>query len=328
LCGGFEVWDALNKFDRGRFSGSNLLSFDPPLSDVAIDWWRDHIYAQHGLYPEDLGELLSASATGDKAITIADLDPKVGSFVVRIKGFPSDSGEAWWTQRKLDLSGPLFEAQRMLIPSGDRQKGKGRMLMADLVDAAAKFGINTITIEAQDIGRYAWARFGFVPDRTAWMRSVRVEARRRLKMATAEISPTAMGAFGEVLDGENPKLIREVASWRDPVTSIVKFNKDTGLPEKVPRLAARNSRTMVRHVRIGRPGDDGNLRAIRREEMMNSVKYGSNEESKERENFLKLVPAPDDVFLAAAKRAVINAGLADEVVDILHPKNQSGPSLR
>ena len=163
------MWDALNKFDRNRFSGSNLLSFDPPLSDVAIDWWRDNIYAQHGLYPDDLGELLSASAISDKAITIADLDPKVGSFVVRIKGFPSDSGEAWWTQRKLDLSGPLFEAQRMLIPSEDRQKGKGRMLMANLIDTAARFGINTITIEAQDIGRYAWARFGFVPDRTAWM---------------------------------------------------------------------------------------------------------------------------------------------------------------
>jgi GNAT superfamily N-acetyltransferase len=228
------MWDVLNNFDRNRFSGSNMLSFDPALSDAAVDWWRDHIYAQHGLYPDDLGELLSASATGGKVITIADLDPNVGSFVVRIKGFPSDSGEAWWTQRKLDLSGPLFEAQRMLIPSGDRQQGKGRMLMADLVDTAARFGIHTITIEAQDIGRYAWARFGFVPDRTAWMRSVRVEARRRLKMANAEISPTAMVAYGEILDGENPKLIREVASWRYPVTSIVKFNKDTGLPEKVP----------------------------------------------------------------------------------------------
>jgi len=29
------------------------------------------------------------------------------------------SGEAWWTQPKLDLSGPLFEAQRMLNSSGD-----------------------------------------------------------------------------------------------------------------------------------------------------------------------------------------------------------------
>jgi hypothetical protein len=62
--------------------------------------------------------------------------------------------------------------------------------------------------------------------------------------------------------------------------------------------------------------------------MMNSVKYGSNAESKGREDFLKLIPVPDDVFLAAAKRAVISAGLTDEVVEILHPENRSGPSLR
>ncbi|SPP92865.1 hypothetical protein [Bradyrhizobium vignae] len=228
------MWDVLNNFDRHRFSGSNRLSFDPPLSEVAIDWWRDHIYAPHGIYPDDLGDLLSASAVGDKTITISDLDPRIGSFVVRIKGFPSDSGEAWWTQRKLDLSGPLFEAQRMLIPTGDRQKGKGRMLMADLIDTADRLGINTITIEAQDIGRYAWARFGFVPDRTAWMNSVRTQAGRRLRMATAEISPASMRSYRDVLDGENPKLIREVASWRDPVTSIENFDRDTGLPKKVP----------------------------------------------------------------------------------------------
>lgn len=227
------MWD-LDGFDRSRFSGSNTLSFDPALSNAAIDWWRDHIYAQHGLYPDDLGQLLSASATGAKAITITDLNPSFGSFTIRVKGFPSDSGEAWWTQRKLDLSGPLFEAQRMLIPGADRQKGKGRMLMADLVDTAARLGINSITIEAQDIGRYAWARFGFVPDRTAWMRNVRTEARRRLKMAAAEIAPADMSAYAEILDGENPKLIREVASWRKLVTSIVLFDKDTGLPAKVP----------------------------------------------------------------------------------------------
>jgi hypothetical protein len=73
------MWHALNSFDRGRFSGSNLLSFDPPLSDVAIDWWRDHIYAQHGLYPDDLGELLSASATGGKAITMISTRTSVRS---------------------------------------------------------------------------------------------------------------------------------------------------------------------------------------------------------------------------------------------------------
>jgi hypothetical protein len=62
--------------------------------------------------------------------------------------------------------------------------------------------------------------------------------------------------------------------------------------------------------------------------MMNSAKYGSNAESKDRDDFLKLIPVPDDVFLAAAKRAVVAAGLSNEAVEILHPENQSEPSYR
>lgn len=61
---------------------------------------------------------------------------------------------------------------------------------------------------------------------------------------------------------------------------------------------------------------------------MNSAKYESNAESKAREDFLKLIPDPDDVFLAAAKRAVIAAGLSDEAVEILHPENQTRLSCR
>jgi hypothetical protein len=57
-------------------------------------------------------------------------------------------------------------------------------------------------------------------------------------------------------------------------------------------------------------------------------KYGSNAESKDRDDFLKLIPDPDGVFLAAAKRAVVAAGLSNEAVEILHPENQSEPSYR
>ncbi len=62
---------------------------------------------------------------------------------------------------------------------------------------------------------------------------VRMEARRRLIMARAELAPSRFDAYSSVLDGENHKLIREVASWRDPVTSR-ELDQDTQLPRKVP----------------------------------------------------------------------------------------------
>ena len=93
------------------------------------------------MYPDDLGELLSASVQGPKVVTLSDLE----------------TGEAWWHQRKLDLSGPIFEAQRMWIPNPEHGKGRGRLLMADLIDTAARLGVQRITVEADDVGRYAWA---------------------------------------------------------------------------------------------------------------------------------------------------------------------------
>jgi hypothetical protein len=52
-------------------------------------------------------------------------------------------------------------------------------------------------------------------------------------MSRAELAPARFNAYSSILDGENPKLIREVASWRDPVTSR-ELDKDTRLPKKVP----------------------------------------------------------------------------------------------
>lgn len=52
---------------------------------------------------------------------------------------------------------------------------------------------------------------------------------------------------------------------------------------------------------------------------MNSVKYDHDDRARQREEFLRLIPAPDDVFVAAARSAVVSAGLGDEIVQLLHP---------
>ena len=110
------MWDELNKFDRGRFAGSNTLVFLPPWTSEQIDWWQENIFKPHGYYPDDLGEALSASAAGAKTIALMDMDPKANSFVIKVKGRADDMGEAWWHQRKLDLKGRLFRAEKMIVP--------------------------------------------------------------------------------------------------------------------------------------------------------------------------------------------------------------------
>ena len=205
--------------DRGRFEDSNVTTFTPPWSNDQVEWWVEKMLRPHGIYPDDLGEMLSASAREPKHFLMTDVAPALDSFVIKVTGHPSESGEVWWHQRKLDLKGRLFEAQRMIVPYLDQDRGKGRLLMADLVDTAARLGIRRIEIEAEDIGRYAWARFGFVPDRTAWNYHIRIEARRRLQRSRGEIGDERFAYCSRVLDQDNPTAIREVVSWADTVTS-------------------------------------------------------------------------------------------------------------
>ena len=64
--GPVSMWNELNKFDSSRFVGTNTLLFSPPWSQDQIDWWREHLFGPHGIYPDDLEEMLSASIDGRK----------------------------------------------------------------------------------------------------------------------------------------------------------------------------------------------------------------------------------------------------------------------
>jgi len=87
-------------------------------------------------------------------------------------------------------------------------------------------------VEAQDVGRYAWARLGFVPDRGSWNFQIRIEARRRLLRSRGEIEPSLFSAYLDTLDGEDPLLIRQVAEWNVPVDSLRDFDEN-GNPAKI-----------------------------------------------------------------------------------------------
>ena len=46
------------------------------------------MFKEHGLYPDNLGELLSASINGQKIVTLSDLDVRSDSFIINVKGLP------------------------------------------------------------------------------------------------------------------------------------------------------------------------------------------------------------------------------------------------
>jgi GNAT superfamily N-acetyltransferase len=150
--------------DNRIFSDSNRIRYDVPVDPDARQWWRDTFLARYGLTPEDVGDALSRSWPSDKRMVVTQFDGTTERFSIRVEGAFGD-GDFRFHARTIDLSGPVINAGRMFISEGRRGQRHGRQFMGDLVKFARSIGISSIRLDAEHIGRYAWLRVGFVPDR-------------------------------------------------------------------------------------------------------------------------------------------------------------------
>lgn len=213
------------------FADGNRLHYDVPVDPVARQWWRDHFLARYGLTPEDVGDALSRSWPGDKRMIVTQFDGEAQRFSIRVEGTFGD-GDFWFHARTLDLSGPVINADRMFISEGRRSQRHGRRFMGDLVRFARLIGVSTIRLDAEHIGRYAWLRVGFVPDRGSWIR-LKIELSHRLAVALPDLGERRYLDVLAMIQSPSPERARELASLGDAVNSRELFAPD-GKPEKVP----------------------------------------------------------------------------------------------
>lgn len=223
--------DANDRFGERIFTDGNRIRFDVVVDQAAQQWWQDRFISLHGLTPETVGDALSQSWPGEKRMTVTQFDGQAERFSIRVEGAFGD-GDFWFHARTLDLSGPVINADRMFISEGRRSQGHGRRFMADLVRFADLIGVSMIRLDAEHIGRYAWLRVGFVPDRGSWGR-LKIELLHRLAMALPNLGERRYLDILAIIQSPSPESARELASLTDPVDSMELFTED-GKPAKVP----------------------------------------------------------------------------------------------
>lgn len=213
------------------FSNTNRLRYDVPVDTAARQWWRDNFLARHGLTPEAVGDALSRSWPGDRRMVVTQFDGVSQRFSIRVEGAFGD-GNFWFHARTLDLSGPVVNADRMFTSEGRRSQGHGRKFMGDLATFARSIGVFVIRLDAEHIGRYAWLRVGFVPDRGSWAR-LKVDLMHRLAIALPNLGERRYLDVLGMIQSSSPERARELASLDDAVDSRELF-AENGRPEKVP----------------------------------------------------------------------------------------------
>ena len=213
------------------FEDGNRVRFERPVDSSGRQWWADAFYEPFGLTPEGMGDLLTRSVSNEKAMTYRYIDGESHSFALRVEGRFRDGGDVWFVERSLHLDGTVFSADQMFIPSAEAQEGRGRLLMADLMRASELLGVARIGIEAERVGRYAWLRMGFVPDRGSW-RNIQIEALRFVQRHAASLGTAAQKLLAMISVGD-PITARWLAEYPDPVPSRELFDR-LGQPVDVP----------------------------------------------------------------------------------------------
>ena len=216
---------------RGMFEDTNRIRFAVDVDDDDREWWLASIYDPYALTPEDVAERLSSSWTGEKSIVVTELSGATRRFGATVSG-SFGAGKFWILHRTLDFRGTFLNADRMFIDEARQGEGIGRRFMADAVALAMTLGLDRVTLEADNIGRYAWLRCGFLPDRGAWMR-MRPDIITRIAGAADELPLDRFMQILEIARNENPMAARELAALTDSVTSTTLFDAHAH-PRAVP----------------------------------------------------------------------------------------------
>lgn len=164
-----------NRFRSRMFENRNNLRFERPVDEASQRWWLEKFYDAFDLTPEGMADRLTRSAPGNKSTVYHFIDGVREAFSLRVDGDFPGTQEFWFVQRQLDLKGSAFNADGMAVSDGMHGIGHGSRLMGDLIDTARLIGVDRITLRAERVGRYVWAKMGFRPTDDAW-RQMRLEA--------------------------------------------------------------------------------------------------------------------------------------------------------
>jgi GNAT superfamily N-acetyltransferase len=211
-------FDKSDRFTSRMFDDGNRIRFERPVDDIGRQWWLANFYEPFDLTPEGMADRLSRSAPGSKSAIYHFVDGIAETFSVRIDGDFPGSKEYWYAQRSLDLKGAAFNADGMFVSEGAQGMGWGRALMGDLIDTASFIRLETIRLQAEKIGRYAWIKMGFLPDAGSWMHLKRLALSFILTHETRLGTEIANDLVRRVNSG-GPEAARALAAVETPVPS-------------------------------------------------------------------------------------------------------------
>lgn len=192
-----------------RFTDSEHVTLSPPISIEAARWWNDRFVETAGLFPEQFVDAIADGAPGAIRGTISNLDHEAETFEIEIRGIAPDMTHLFLKSKRFEVIARDGETQ---VDPDHRGKGIGTGLMINLIELGRSIGLESIDIESEAVGRYAWLSIGFLPDETSWRFRIVPAATQKIALCLAEgqIDEETHAAITAVLAQKDRRAARDL----------------------------------------------------------------------------------------------------------------------
>lgn len=144
------------KVELGRFAA------DKQLADRFIDQWDSRI-------GEDPAAFKKEFLGGADATMHINMPNSTGEWEISGSLLSRDGRTIGTYTRRIDWRDKTAESAFLQLSPSQTDKAIGKKVLAGNVEMYKKLGIEKVKVHANiDVGGYAWAKYGYVPDRNSW----------------------------------------------------------------------------------------------------------------------------------------------------------------
>ncbi|WP_149651376.1 hypothetical protein [Azospirillum argentinense] len=163
--------------------------------------------------------------------TVVSVEQERLSFEI---GGLDDTGEnIWYSGFTVNIDDNNFFKDLTFIESGYQNEDLGTLLMSRCYELARLLKLDQIRLHAMWAGAYAWARFGFIPNKAEWNDTMKANVTSRLLVLKKDIPHKLFLEMLRFLESEDPAVVWSIADERYPVPSAEMSDED-GQPLQIP----------------------------------------------------------------------------------------------
>ena len=124
--------------------------------------------------------------------------------------------------RAFDFQAKAVDHSYLQLPRDAQGAGIAKKLLASQIETYKQLGLEKVTLHANiDVGSYAWAKYGFVPNSDSWQTLKRQLLEKLERVATVRIPKAVKDRVKVILRSEDPRAIWALADLPDAVEGKV-----------------------------------------------------------------------------------------------------------